>query len=218
MGKLIVIDGLDGCGKTTQCEMAQEKILCTSISFPNYSDRMGQIIRHDYLEKGYYDPDMNTSIYGSSLLYSIDRYLSYHKDWKKLYSQENSIILSARYTSSNLALQAAKLPTEKWDEYADWLLNIEQVKLGLPEPDVIIFIDIPIDVSQKMLSNRYNGDESKKDLHESNIEYMKRCRVASLYMAKKYNWYIVSAVDKDNNLRSIDDINTDIMKIIEGVI
>ena len=92
--------------------------------------------------------------------------LKSEKYWEKEYLSDK-IIVANRYTTSNACHQMTKLPKEKWDEYLDWLFEFEYEKMGIPEPDGVIFLDMPTDISQKLLLKRYKGDENKKDVSES---------------------------------------------------
>ena len=110
-----------------------------------------------------------------------------------------------------------KLPTSEWDNFLAWLYDYEYIKLGLPVPDVTIFLDMPVEVSQKLLNKRYNGDEKRKDIHESDIEYLKKCRLSALYAASKENWHIIECSNGENPL-PVNDITKKILSIIEEVI
>ena len=107
-----------------------------------------------------------------------------------------------------------KLSEEKWDFYLDWLFDFEYNLLEIPKPDCVVFLDMPVEVSQKLLLKRYNNDESKKDVHESDVEYLKNCHKAAKYAAKKLGWSVVSCV-KDNEIRTIDDIAKEVYALIE---
>lgn len=110
-----------------------------------------------------------------------------------------------------------KLPQEQWDNFAEWLYDYECNKLELPNADLTIFLDMPIEISQKLLSNRYNGNESKKDIHEADIEYLKSCRKSAMYSAEKYGWKVIPC-NVGENVRSIEDISKDIFEVVERVV
>lgn len=194
-GKLIVIDGLDGSGKSTQFELIANKLRSINlpvkaISFPDYDNPSSSLVKM-YLS-GEFSKDANdVNAYAASSFYAVDRYASYKLYWENNY-YNGDIVLASRYVSSNAIHQMVKLSKNDWDNYLCWLKDYEYVKLGLPKPDLVIFLDMPIDVSQKLLSNRYSGDESKKDIHESNIEYLNSCRNSALYAASKQNWKIIN--------------------------
>ncbi len=216
-GNLIVIEGLDGSGKTTQLERLKEKYgsRVRFISFPIYDSPSGEIILR-YLADGYNEKDPKTGCYTASSFYAIDRYISYKTDWEKDYRAGKTII-AARYTSSNAIYQMAKLPRENWDSFLDWLTDHEFRKFGIPQPALTVFLDMPTDISQKLLSQRYHGDEHKKDIHESNIVFLKNCRDAAMYAAKKQGWEILPCSDGKKPL-PVDTISAELEKIIQRTV
>lgn len=218
--KLIVIDGLDGSGKTTQLKIAQDYLTkhgynVKTISFPDYKSESSALVRM-YL-KGEFSSDPNdVNAYAASSFYAVDRYASYIKHWKDDYNN-GCVILAARYVSSNALHQMSKLKPSEWNSYLNWLYDYEYEKLGLPRPDKIVFLDMPIEVSQRLLSLRYNGDESKKDIHESRMSYLLNCRKAALYAAKKLSWNVINCSNNGNPL-SIQEISDKVLKEIIEVI
>ena len=124
-------------------------------------------------------------------------------------------IIADRYTTSNAIYQLAKLEKSQWDAYLDWLSDFEYIKMGIPQPDKVIYLDMPIDISQRLMSKRYAGDESKKDVHEKNIAFLECCREAALYTAKKWNWQVISCAAGEVP-RSREDIHSDILRAFEA--
>jgi dTMP kinase len=218
-GKMIVIDGLDGSGKSTQFELINsilsKKRSVKAISFPDYSNPSSVLVKM-YLNGDFSLNANNVNAYAASSFYAVDRYASYKLYWEKNYLN-GDIILASRYVSSNAIHQMEKLPTSEWDNFLEWLYDYEYVKLGLPVPNITIFLDMPVEVSQKLLSKRYNGDESRKDIHESDTEYLKKCRLSALYAAAKENWHIIECSDGESPL-PVNDITRKILNIIEEVI
>lgn len=220
MGKLIVIDGLDGSGKTTQFELIQKilsdrGISVKAISFPEYDKPSSTLVKM-YLGGEFSKNAEDVNAYASSSFYAVDRYASYKLYWEKDYL-DNKLILASRYVSSNAIHQMVKLPEEEWEKYLEWLIDYEHIKMDIPKADRIIFLDMPIEISQKLLSQRYNGDENKKDIHESNVEYLYRCRKSALFAAEKLGWSVVTCNDGENPLPT-EEISKKIMKIIDEVI
>ncbi len=218
-GKIIVLEGLDGCGKSTQLQLLQDRLVrdgVTSrlISFPNYDSPSGRIVSA-YLG-GEIPCDGEIGAYAAGSFYAVDRYISYSTDWSREYNS-GSVIVSGRYSTSNAIYQMTKLTDDKRDEYLAWLWDYEYTKLGLPEPDIVLFLDMPIEVSQKLLSARYEGDESRKDIHESNIAFMKKCRESALYTAERCGWHMISCSDGEAPL-SIEEIHEKIMAQIKEII
>jgi len=219
-GKLIVIDGLDGSGKSTQLDIAKKRLTelgykVKTISFPDYDSPSSSLVKM-YLGGEFSESPDDVNAYAASSFYAVDRYASYMMHWKDDY-EKGYIILAARYVSSNALHQMSKLCPEKWDEYLDWLYDYEYNKLGIPKADAVIFLDMPVDVSQKLLSKRYAGDDNKKDIHESDINYLARCRNSALYASEKLKWSIIECSNNGDS-RSIEEISDDIINVIERII
>lgn len=219
-GKLIVIDGLDGCGKTTQLEITEKKLLSMgynvkTISFPDYDSSSSALVKM-YLNGEFSDNPDDVNAYAASSFYAVDRYASYMKYWKKEY-ESGYIILAARYVSSNAFHQMSKLHSDQWDSYLKWLYDYEYEKLGLPAADKVIFLDMPIDVSQKLLSKRYNGDDAKKDIHETHVDYLKKCRKSAIYASNKLDWSVIQC-SKNGNPLHFSEISNQIINSIKEII
>jgi dTMP kinase len=155
--------------------------------------------------------------YAAASFYAVDRYISFKQNWEQDYKNAD-IILSCRYTTSNVIHQASKLSDNKRNEFIEWLYDYELNRLGLPKPDKVIFLNMPVEISQKLLSKRYKEDDSKKDIHEENVEYLKRCENCALQAAKKLDWIVIDCFDNKNgeaNFLTEDEINK---KIISQII
>ncbi len=191
MGKLIVIEGLDGSGKSTQEALLREKLAekgieINCIKLPNYDDEACALVKM-YLAGRFGSNPSDVNAYAASSFFAVDRYVSYNCYWREKYLA-GEIFLADRYTTSNAYHQLTKTPESEWDSYLEWLEDFEYVKMGIPKPDAVIYLDMPIDVSQKLMSGRYKGDESKKDIHEKDVEYLNSCRIAADYSCKKLGW------------------------------
>lgn len=216
-GKLIVIDGLDGSGKATQSEILYKKLKekgekVIKVSFPNYSGKGSTLVKM-YLQGELSSNAEEVNAYASSTFFAADRYTSFMQDWKKEYKNGAYVILD-RYTTSNAVHQTSKLPKGEWDEFLDWLFDYEYNKLCIPKPALVIYLDMKPEVSQKLLSKRYNGDESKKDIHEKDVNYIKSCRDAALYVANKYNWKTISC-DENGKPLTIEEISKKIDECVK---
>lgn len=217
--KLIVIEGLDGSGKATQSELLratldEKRIHTRRVSFPDYdSDSSAPVRMYLKGEFGSHPDDVNA--YAASSFYAVDRYCSFKKDWSGDYEQ--GVVIADRYTTSNAIHQCSKLPGEEWDEYLDWLFDHEYNKLGIPAPDTVIYLRVDPEISQKLMTGRYQGHDEKKDIHESDVQYLRRCKDAAEYCAKRLGWNIVECMD-GNTIKSIDDIHREIVKITDSAI
>ncbi len=220
-GKLIVIEGLDGSGKSTQINLITENLVkkgindIKQIKLPDYEDDSSVLVRK-YLKGDFGKKPEDVNAYAASTFYAVDRFANFKTKWKTDY-ETGKIILADRYTTSNAYHQATKLPSQKWDEYFSWLEDFEYNKLLIPRPDAVIYLDMPIDISQKMMSARYNGDESKKDIHEADIAYLHKCREAAMAAGSALGWEIINC-SKNGEPRSIEDINSEIMNIVQKLI
>lgn len=219
-GKMIVIEGLDGSGKSTQIKLlrnrlAQDGVNSFQIKLPYYEDRSSELVKM-YLAGEFGTKPGDVNAYAASTFYAVDRYASFKKFWHKEYD-EGRLILADRYTTSNAVHQMTKLNKNEWDTYLEWLFHFEYEMIGIPEPSCVIYLDMPVDVSQKLMTGRYAGDENKKDVHERDISYLNECYKAAGYAAKKLGWNIIEC-SENGELRSISDISDDIYTCVKRYI
>ncbi len=197
-GKLLVIDGLDGSGKSTQAERLAQRLRedgreVTLISYPDYEKPSSTLVRM-YLSGEFSDKAGDVNAYAASTFYAVDRYAGYMQHWKALYEQGH-IIIASRYVSSNAIHQMVKLPQCEWDGFLQWLSDFEFEKLGLPKPDGIFFLDMSRAVADQLITARYEGDEEKRDLHERDLSYLYACTASATYAADKQGWQVVRCCD-----------------------
>lgn len=219
MGKLIVLEGLDGSGKSTQLSLLPDGleksgIECKTVSFPDYQSSSSALVKM-YLNGDFGKKPDDVNAYAASAFYTVDRFASYKSDWGDYYNNGGTIV-AGRYTTSNAVHQTSKLPENEWTGFLDWLYDFEYNKISIPKPDKVIFLDMPVEVSQKLLSKRYCGDNAKKDIHESDVSYLLKCRKAALFTAEYSGWDIVSCAE-NGEARSIEDIASDVLKIALSV-
>lgn len=216
-GKLIVIEGLDGSGKSTQtplleAALRERGVFPRVISFPDYGDPSSTLVRM-YLA-GEFGTDADAvNAYAASSFYAVDRYAAYVRHWREDYCS-GKMVLATRYTTSNVMHQMSKLPQEQWEEYLAWLDDFEYCRMGIPRPDLVLFLDMPNEASQTLLSGRYGGDETKKDLHENNIEYLARCRKAADYAAARLEWKVIPCAQEGVPC-PVEEIHRRVMKVVE---
>ena len=219
-GKLIVIEGLDGSGKSTQINILAEKIKEKGLTFkqiklPNYDGDSSALVKM-YLAGEFGKNPEDVNAYAASAFYAVDRFASFKTIWKEDY-EKGAVILADRYTTSNAYHQMIKQPEENWDSHIEWLEDFEYNKIGIPKPDLVIYLDMPVEISQKLMSKRYEGNESKKDVHEANVGYLNACRKAASYAAEKMGWVKILCSDGEN-ARSIEDIAEEISRSVERVL
>ena len=217
-GKLIVIEGLDGCGKNTQTDLLVKYLESKNqkvkhLSFPNYNSPYSSLVKM-YLNSEFGQNPEEINPYAVSSFFAIDRFTDYCKEWKEFY-ENDYIIVCDRYTTSNAIYQMCKLEQNSWDEYLKWLYDYEYCKLKIPKPDIVIYLKGNIEISQNLLKERYHGDTSKKDFHESNILFLEKCERAADYVSKKDGWLEVECC-KSERMESVEEIHGKILKLFEG--
>lgn len=215
--KIIVIEGLDGSGKATQTKILSDKLEAKGIKvrkleFPDYSNPSSSLVKM-YLNGDFGSKPEDVNAYAASAFYAVDRVASYMQFWKTDYS-EGTVILSDRYATSNIIYQMSKLPESEWDSFVEWQADFEYDKLGIPRADKIIYLDVEPDVSQKLMEKRYNGDNSKKDLHEKNLNFLLACRKSALYAAEKCGWKVINCCE-NGDIKSIEKIAAEIENATE---
>ena len=219
MGKLIVIEGLDGSGKGTQTArlaqtLAEQGAAVRKVSFPDYASDSSALVKM-YLAGEFGPRADDVNAYAASCFYAVDRYASYKKDWKRDHDNDNGVVIADRYTTSNAVHQCAKLDKKEWDGYLDWLFDFEYNKLGIPAPDLVIYLRVAPEVSRELLSGRYGGDEQKKDIHEKDAEYLARCRTAADHCAERLGWKTVECLE-NGAMRSVESIGDEILSLVRG--
>ena len=214
MGKLIVIEGTDGSGKSTQFRRLTERLLSDgqefkTLVFPQYSEPSSALIRM-YLGGEFGSKPTDVNAYAASAFYAVDRYASYKKHWGAWY-EKGGLIVSDRYTTSNAVHQASKESPETQGAFLGWLYEFEYDKLGLPRPDLTIYLDVPTDFTEKLLRGREQATNTHADIHEQDMHYLATCRETGRAAAKYYGWTVIDCV-KDGNMRSIEDIHEEIYR------
>ena len=212
MGKLIVIEGTDGSGKSTQFQKLSKRLEAEGVAFrhtvfPRYSEPSSALIRM-YLG-GEFGTDPNAvNAYAASAFYAVDRYASYKQDWGTWY-ENGGVILSDRYTTSNAVHQTSKEPVERREDFLGWLYEFEYEKLALPRPDLIIYLDVPTSFTEQLMRRREADTNTKADIHERDTAYLATCREAGRTAAEYYGWTVIQCV-RDGEMRSIEDIHNEI--------
>lgn len=214
MGKLIIFEGLDGSGKGTQAALTAQKlrqrgVMLRQVTFPDYDSESSALVKM-YLSGRFGQKPDDVNAYAASSFYAVDRFASYKTDWGAFY-REGGLVLSDRYTTSNAVHQCSKLPPAQWDGFLNWLFDFEYKKIGIPEPDLVLYLAVDPEVSQKLLENRYHGDESKKDIQEKDREYMARSRAAAEYCARTLGWQRIECTCAGRAMRPVEEINAEIL-------
>ena len=218
MGKLIVIEGTDGSGKSTQFRLLsqhleEENIAFKHLVFPRYQEESSALIRM-YLGGQFGSDPSDVNAYAASSFYAVDRYASYKMDWGQWY-EEGGLVLSDRYTTSNAVHQASKEPEDKRQDFLGWLYDFEYSKLGLPQPDLVIYLDMPTDFTEKLMRSREQKTGTTADIHEKDLAYLATCRETGRYAANFYGWNVINCVE-NGQMRSIEDIHQEIYSKVKA--
>ena len=214
MGKLIVIEGTDGSGKSTQFRLLTQRLeqeghAFRQLEFPQYAEPSSALIKM-YLGGEFGSNPSDVNAYAASSFYAVDRYASYKKVWGDWY-ENGGLVLSARYTTSNAVHQASKEPEEKQRDFMAWLYEFEYDKLGLPKPDLVIYLDVPTDFTEKMMRSREAATNTTADIHEQDLTYLATCRRTGKAAAEFYGWTVIDCV-RDGVMGSIEDIHEEIYR------
>lgn len=221
MGKLIVLEGTDGSGKSTQFRLLTEHLThqeqqFRTLVFPQYSEPSSALIRM-YLGGEFGTKPSDVNGYAASAFYAVDRYASYKKDWGDWY-EGGGLVVSDRYTTSNAVHQASKELPENRNAFWKWLYEFEYDKLGLPRPDLTIYLDVPTAFTEKLMRHREQSTNTQADIHEKDLTYLATCRQTGRAAAEYYGWTVIECV-KDGQMRSMEDIHNEIyghvMKCLE---
>jgi len=216
MGKLIVIEGTDGSGKSTQFKLLSQRLERENhpfrrLVFPRYAEESSALIRM-YLGGQFGTKPSDVNAYAASAFYAVDRYASYKQDWGQWY-EDGGLVISDRYTTSNAVHQASKEVGEKQAEFLKWLYEFEYDRLQLPRPDLVIYLDMPTDYTERLMRHREAETNTQADIHEKDLSYLATCRETGRTAAAYYGWKIITCV-RDGQMRSIEDIHEEIYRYI----
>lgn len=215
--KIIVIDGPDGSGKETQSKLLLERlnnagIKAAQLSFPRYESD-ASLFEKKYLDGEYGNTAEDINPYETSVLFAVDRY-----DYFKKYDEDYDVLICDRYTTSNMIHQGEKLKEgSERDAYISWLKDLEYNKLGIPEPDHVVFLDLDPEISQKLIEKRKQTTDHKEDIHEKNKDYLKKVYETAKKVAEQENWDVVTCYDQ-GEIRSIEAIQEDLYNKVKDVV
>ncbi|NLC73007.1 MAG: deoxynucleoside kinase [Ruminococcaceae bacterium] len=217
-GKLIVLEGVDGSGKSSQysrlCNrLENDGISFRKIVFPRYDKESSALIRM-YLggEFGQNPSDVNE--YSASVFFAVDRYASFMTDWKSYY-ENGGLVLADRYTTSNAVHQGAKLKPENQIAFFDWLYDFEYTKLGLPKPSKVIYLDVDLETSLSRIKGREIRTGTARDIHEKDREYLSASISTGRLAAEHLGWSTVSFM-KNGVERELDEKHSEIYSIVKA--
>lgn len=212
-GKLLVLEGTDASGKSTQferlCQALDERnISYRRLVFPRYQEESSALIRM-YLNGQFGSHPDDVNAYTASTFFAVDRYASYQTEWKDYY-ENGGLILADRYTTSNAVHQASKLEGEEQENYLNWLFDFEYHIMGIPAPDQVFFLDMPTEAVRNLLEHRQGKTQ---DIHEKDIPYLKKCYETASRLADRFGWHRIRCT-QENAIRSIADISDELVAAV----
>ena len=219
-GKLIVFEGTDGSGKATQTKLVCEEldrrgIAYRKLEFPRYSEDSSALIRL-YLSGAFGSKPEDVNAFAAATFYAVDRYASYKQDWGAFYEQ-GGLVIADRYTTSNAVHQTGKLPVEERQAFLDWLFDFEYRMLGLPAPTRVLYLDLPTELSGKMMRRREQETGTHADIHEQDAGYLRRCRENAAFVVDYCGWTRIDCATADG-VRSIEDIHAEVMEKLSDLL
>ena len=219
-GKLIVMEGIDGSGKSTQYKKLCERLNAEGkeykrIVFPRYSEESSALIRA-YLGGQFGSRPGDVNAYAASTFFAVDRFASFKTDWGEYY-KNGGLVLSDRYTTSNACHQGSKVPEQERQQFLDWLYDYEFRLMELPKPDLVLYMDIDIETSRRQMEQRQSSTNTQADIHEKDFRYLAECLEAGHYAAEHYGWKRISCV-KNGAMRSVEEIHEEVYSAVKAVL
>ena len=219
-GKLIVFEGTDGSGKATQSRLLcsrleAEGIPFRKIDFPRYGKPSAAMVQ-EYLSGNLGKKPGDVNAYAASVFFSMDRYASYKQDWGDFY-EAGGLVVADRYTTSNAVHQASKLPESERKAYLDWLFDLEYRLLGLPKPNLVIYLDMPTEITEQMMRQREQATGTQADIHEQDETYLKNCRANAKEIVKECGWSVLNCA-KDGGPRTPEDIHAQVYRLVKKLL
>lgn len=216
-GRLIVLEGIDGSGKSTQYALLKERFQKENIPFhstvfPRYEAESSALIRL-YLGGAFGEKPSDVSACAAAAFYAVDRYAAYKQDWGDIY-EGGGLILADRYTTSNAVHQGCKVPDGELTEFFHWLYDFEHVRLALPEPDIVIYLDVDLETSLARMRRREAETHTQADIHEKDTDYLRACLKTGRLAAGYYGWHRVD-FQEDGRERTIEEKSDEIFALIK---
>ena len=215
-GRLIVIEGIDGSGKSTQFDLLRKRldvdgVMYRYMRFPRYSEDSSRLVKM-YLGGEFGGDAGKINPYIASVFYAYDRAEAFKDELGDFY-RDGGVLLLDRYTTANAVHQGAKLEGDARGEFSDWLFDFEYNRLGLPRPAAVILLDMPVEIARRLIGSRGGA----ADIHEKDGEFLRRSAESARYMAGKYGWARINC-GTGGNPRSPEDIAAEVFLAAKKVI
>lgn len=212
MGKLIVLEGTDGCGKSTQVRLLTERLSkegkdFRQLRFPRYDQESSALIRL-YLGGAFGQDPNAVNAYAASTFYAVDRYASYLQDWGSYY-RSGGVLIADRYTTSNAIHQGGKLPEGEKHDFLRWLEELEYERMELPRPDRVLWLNMPVEQTLILMQYRQCTGGGPADIHELDEEYLRHCYDTARDTAHFCGWTTIDCV-RNGVIRPAEEIASEI--------
>jgi len=219
LGKLVVFEGIDGSGKSTQFDLlcdryAKEGAQFKRIRFPRYGEPSSALLKM-YLDGAFGDDPDAVNAYAASAFYAVDRVASFILDWRAYY-EDGGLVLTDRYTTSNSIHQGAKMQPGQRERFFDWLYEFEFAYMGLPAPYMVVYLDIGAEQAARRLQRRQDETGTDGDIHEKDVTYLEQCALTGSQAAAHYGWKKVRCFDGGHE-RGADEIHREIYTILKHI-
>jgi len=219
-GKLIVFEGTDGSGKATQTKLLFERLereghTVRRLTFPRYEKDSSVLVRM-YLSGAFGSKPGDVNAYAASTFYAVDRYASYKEDWGGYY-ENGGLLVTDRYTTSNAVHQTSKLPAEQRKAYLDWLFHFEYELMGLPRPDLVLYLDLPTELSAALRRQREESTGTSADIHEADEAYLRACRDNAAAVVAYDGWRRIDCA-RDGRVRSMEEIHDEVWSLVKELL
>ncbi len=219
-GKLIVLEGIDGSGKSTQFRLLTERLEKEGVPFrklvfPRYNNSSSSLLR-SYLSGEFGKDPGDVSAFAASTFFFVDRFASFKTDWGEYYNNGGTVICD-RYTTSNAIHQGAKLPENELTAFLDWLYDFEFRLMELPRPDVVLYMDIDLETCLAQMKTRQQQTGTTGDIHEINAPYLAACLQTGIKASERLGWTKVRCLEK-GAMRTVTEIHEDVYNTVKGVL
>ena len=219
---LIAIEGVDKSGKETQSNLLLERLVserrnARKVEFPDYSSDASGAVRM-YLRGDFGNSPDDVNPYAASVFFAVDRYASFKSEWGAFYGA-GGIVVADRYTMSNMIHQGAKIDgAQGRRQYIEWLDDLVFNKIGLPRPDIVIFLDLSMELREQLLVKYSESAERRgADIHERDLAYLRRAHICAREVAGMLGWKRIDA-GRGGGLRPVTEIHEEIYAAVTPLI
>jgi len=221
-GKFFAIEGTDGSGKGTQTRLIIQRLKdegydVLEVDFPRYGNKSAALVE-EYLN-GKFGDFNEVDAYQASIFYAADRFAA-SKEMKE-HLEKGGIIISNRYVGSNKIHQSSKIKDKnELDKFLIWLDDLEYNTFKIPRPDKVFFLNMPYQFGQELCKKKdirsYIENDENTDIHESSAEHMSQAYNRACELVDRYDYWVeIKSINNNNELRPIEEINTEVYELLK---